>query len=104
MFIGAIDSEGFTPLKKAVAKPRQRNPVPPVQTRNRYTHLAGICEEEEANGDIPINMLQLETAGEPYPAREDRIQDQTTVVSFRTSGKFIELGREYKRLAEAKGS
>ena len=48
-------------------------------------------------------MLQFETAGEPYPAREDLIQDQTTGVSFRTSWKFIELGHEYKRLAEAKG-
>ena len=82
---------------------RHRDPVPLVQTRNRFTHLAGIREEENANEDIPMLMAQRETAVEPYPAREDRIQERTTEVTFRTSGKFNELGQEYKRLAEAKG-
>ena len=102
-FICTLDSEGFAPLKKTAAKVQPRNPVPPVQTRNRFTRLASLREEEEANEDIPLCMVQCETAVEPYPAREDRIQDRTTEVTFRTSGKFTELGQEYERLAEAKG-
>ena len=100
-FICSLDSEGFAPMKRAAVKAQHRNPVPPVPTRNRYTHLARVCEEEEANEDIPLNILV--TAGEPYPAPEDRIQDLTTMVTFRTAGKFTELGREYARLASAKG-
>ena len=101
-FIGALDPEGIALPKKAV-KAKQRNPVPPVKVQSRYSHLAVIREEEGANEDIPINMVQLETAGEPYPAGEDRIQDHTTGVKFRTGGKFMELGLEYERLSEANG-
>jgi len=97
------DSEGFAPVKRTAARVQHRDPVPLVQTRNRFTHLAGIREEENANEDIPICMVQHETAVEPYPAREDRIQERTTEGMFRISGKFNELGQEYKRLAEAKG-
>ena len=48
-------------------------------------------------------MVQCEVAVEPYPARNDRLQDQATEVTFRTGGKFTELGHEYRRLAEAQG-
>ena len=97
------DSEGFAPVKKTAARVQHRDPVPLVSTRNRFTHLAGIREEEKANEDIPICMVLHETAVEPYPARRDRIQERTTEGTFRISGKFNELGQEYKRLAEANG-
>ncbi len=102
-FLCPLDSEGFAPTKKTTGKVKNHNPVPPVQTRNRYTHLAGIGEEEEADEDTPLCMVQCEVATEPHPARNDLIQDQTTGLDFRTGGKFTELGLEDRRLAERRG-
>ena len=67
-----------------------------METRNRFSRLAAI-DEEEPNEDIPLHMLQKVTVADPNPARADHIQDQVT------GGEFGALGREYERRAEANG-
>ena len=73
-FLMGMGPTGYVNPKKIVAKRITINLAASVQTRNRFSHLAGINEEEQDEG-IPVNVLQLETAVEPYPDQRNRIHE-----------------------------